>query len=298
VKILRTPEEKFTSILDYPFQPHYIDVSEDLRMHYVDEGPSDGEVVLLLHGEPSWSYLYRKMIPVYVEAGYRAIAPDLIGFGKSDKPVEMDDYTYASHTEWLMSLITQLKLTGINMFCQDWGGLLGLRIAGLHPNLFSRIVAGNTMLPNGKGKPSEAFLQWQSYSKTAEVLAINKVMQNSTVTKLTEEEINAYWSPFPDKEYMAGAKIFPSLVPTSEDDPAIPTNLEAWKGLTGFTKPFLCLFSDKDPITAGGEKILKKYIPGTNDMPHQTITDAGHFLQEDKGNEIANIMVDFMRKYE
>jgi len=298
VKILRTPEEKFNSIPDYPFSPHYINVTEELRMHYLDEGPPKGQIVLLLHGEPSWSFLYRKMIPIFVEAGYRTIVPDLIGFGKSDKPVNMDDYTYASHTKWLMSLINQLKLKGINMFCQDWGGLLGLRIAGLNPHLFSRIVAGNTMLPNGKGKPSEAFLQWQNYSKTCDVLAINKIMQNSTMIELTEAELNAYWSPFPDKEYMAGAKIFPSLVPTSPNDTAVPTNLDAWKGLASFTKPFLCLFSDNDPITAGGDKVLKKFIPGTNNMPHQTITDAGHFLQEDKGEEIANIMVDFINNYE
>lgn len=298
MKILRTPEEKFISIPDYPFQANYTDVTDGLRMHYLDEGPPDGEIVLLLHGEPSWSFLYRKMIPVFVAAGYRTIVPDLIGFGKSDKPSEMDDYSYASHTDWLMSLINHLELTGINLFCQDWGGLLGLRIAGLHPHLFSRIVAGNTMLPNGKGTPSEAFSQWQAYSKTAEVLAIDKIMQNSTVSKLSEEEIKAYWSPFPEKEYMAGAKIFPSLVPTSEDDPAVPTNLEAWKGLAAFTKPFLCLFSDKDPITAGGDKIMQKYIPGTKDMPHQTITDAGHFLQEDKGEEIATIMIDFMKNYD
>jgi len=267
-------------------------------MHYLDEGPSDGDIVLLLHGEPSWSFLYRKMIPVFVAAGYRTIVPDLIGFGKSDKPAEMDDYSYASHTEWLLALITQLNLSGINMFCQDWGGLLGLRIAGLQPHLFSRIVAGNTMLPNGKGKASEAFLQWQAYSKSAEVLAIDKIMQNSTVSELTEDELNAYWSPFPDKEYMAGAKIFPSLVPTSPEDPAVPTNIEAWKGLSSFTKPFLCLFSDKDPITAGGDRVLKKFIPGTNGMPHQIITDAGHFLQEDKGEDIAKIMVGFMQNYE
>lgn len=299
VKILRTPEEKFKSIPDYPFAPHYLNVAADnLRMHYVDEGPPDGEVVLLLHGEPSWSFLYRKMIPIFAEAGYRTIAPDLIGFGKSDKPSEMEDYSYQSHTEWMMSFITQLNLTGINLFCQDWGGLLGLRIAGLHPHLFSRIVAGNTMLPNGKGTPSKAFTDWQGYSRAVEVLAIDKIMQNSTVSELSEEEINAYWSPFPDKGFMAGAKIFPSLVPTSADDPAVPTNLEAWKGLAAFTKPFLCLFSDKDPITAGGERVLKKYIPGTNDMPHQVITDAGHFLQEDKGEEIAGIMIEFMKKYE
>ncbi len=298
VKKLRTPEEKFKSIPNYAFEANYVDVGDDLRMHYVDQGPVDGKIVLLLHGEPSWSFLYRHMIPLFVDAGYRTIAPDLIGFGKSDKPVEMDAYTYATHTQWLMTCIQSLGLTDINLFCQDWGGLLGLRIAGLHPDLFARIVVGNSMLPNGKGTPPEAFLQWQEYSRKAEVLAIPKIMQNSTIKELSQDELDAYTAPFPSKEYMAGAKIFPSLVPTSADDVAIPENLKAWQGLAAFTKPFLCLFSDKDPITAGGDRIFQKYVPGCKGMPHQTITDAGHFLQEDKGEEIAKLMIDFMKNYE
>jgi len=295
MKIIRTPEERFENLPDYSFQPHYIDIADNLRMHYIDEGPSDGEVVLLLHGEPSWSYLYRKMIPVYTDAGYRVIAPDLIGFGKSDKPLEMDDYSYQSHTDWMVAFIEALDLNGINLFCQDWGGLIGLRIAGSHNDRFARIVAGNTFLPNGKGKPSAEFLQWQEFSKTAPILPIHKIMQNSTVTALSQEELDAYWAPFPDKTYMAGAKIFPSLVPTSEDDVAIPTNLKAWEVLSKSPKPFLCLFSDKDPITAGGDKIFKKYMAGAKDQPHQTIENGGHFLQEDRGEDIAKIMIDFMK---
>ncbi len=296
MKSLRTPDERFANLSDYPFSPHYVTVGNDLRMHYVDEGPSNAEIVLLMHGEPSWSYLYRKMIPHFVDAGYRVIAPDLIGFGRSDKPVEMADYSYASHTAWTLDFIEQLDLTGINLFCQDWGGLIGLRIAGLHHERFARIVAGNTFLPNGKGKPSEAFLQWQEFSKTAPKLPIHKIMQNSTVTELSQAELDAYWAPFPDVSYMAGAKIFPSLVPTSEDDVAIPTNLEAWSTLAKSKKPFLCLFSDQDPITAGGDKIFIKHMAGAAGMPHQTIEGGGHFLQEDKGESIAKIMIDFMQK--
>jgi haloalkane dehalogenase len=295
---VRTPDDQFLNIPDYPFRPNYLQVTPDLRMHYVDEGPKDGKVVLLLHGEPSWSFLYRFMIPVFADAGFRVLSPDLIGFGKSDKPTELNDYTYASHTKWLHSFIKELDLTGINLFCQDWGGLLGLRIAGLDNDRFSTITAGNTGLPIGKGEPSKAFLDWQEYSRTVEVLAIDKIMQNSTVRVLNDAEIKAYTAPFPDKTYMAGAKIFPSLVPTTENDPAVPVNLQVFQTLSQSTKPFLCLFSDKDPITKGGEQIFQKYFKGTEGMPHQIITDAGHFLQEDKGEEIANIMLRFIKENE
>jgi len=298
MKALRTPDERFNDLPDYPFSPHYIYVGGDLRMHYLDEGRSDAEVVLLMHGEPSWSYLYRKMIPQFVDAGYRVLAPDLIGFGKSDKPVKMIDYSYANHTDWIIDFIMQLDLMGVNLFCQDWGGLIGLRIAGLHHDRFARIVAANTFLPNGKGKPSEAFLQWQEFSKTAPILPIHKIMQNSTVSELSQAELDAYWAPFPDKSYMAGAKIFPSLVPTSAEDVAIPTNLEAWGVLSQSKKPFLCLFSDQDPVTAGGDQIFIKYMAGAKGMPHQTITGGGHFLQEDRGRDVAGLMIDFMQAYE
>jgi len=298
MNVKRTPDDQFLNVPDYPFEANYLQVTPDLRMHYVDEGPKDGEVVLLLHGEPSWSFLYRFMIPVFADAGFRVIAPDLIGFGKSDKPTEQSEYSYASHTTWLHTFIQQLDLSGINLFCQDWGGLLGLRIAGLDNDRFARIVASNTGLPIGKGTPSKAFLDWQEYSRTVEVLAIDKIMQNSTVRTLSDAEINAYSTPFPDKTYMAGAKIFPSLVPISADDPAVPVNVKAFKTLSQSTKPFLCLFSDKDPITKGGDLIFQKYIKGAEGMPHQVITEAGHFLQEDKGEEIANIMIRFIKENE
>jgi len=237
-------------------------------MHYVDEGPKNGEVVLLLHGEPSWSYLYRHMIPVFAKAGYRTIR----------------------------KFITRLDLKGINLFCQDWGGLIGLRLAAEMEERFSRVVAGNTMLPNGIGKPSEAFIKWREHSKKVPKLNIGKILQTSTVRELTEAELAAYWAPFPDKKYMAGAKIFPSLVPIDRDDPAVPANDAAWEILKKWEKPFLTLFSDKDPITAGGEKVLRKLIPGAKDQPKMTINDGGHFLQEDKPQGIAEIMIHWMRE--
>ena len=296
MKKVITPLDRFQNLSDYPFAPNYVAVGDGMTMHYVDEGPKDGEVVLLLHGEPSWSYLYRHMIPVFAEAGYRTLAPDLIGFGKSDKPVAMEDYTYQRHVDWVRKFITRLDLRGINLFCQDWGGLIGLRLAAEMEDRFSRIVAGNTMLPNGIGKPSDAFLQWREYSKTVPKLNVGKILQNSTVRELTEEEVAAYWAPFPDETYMAGAKIFPSLVPIDRDDPAVPANDAAWEVLKKWEKPFLTLFSDKDPITAGGERPLRKLIPGAQDQPKITITDGGHFLQEDKPKGIADIMIHWMEE--
>ena len=296
MKKVITPFDRFHNLLDYPFTPNYLAVGDGMTMHYVDEGPKDGEVVLLLHGEPSWSYLYRHMIPVFVEAGYRTIAPDLIGFGKSDKPVKMEDYTYQRHVDWVGKFITRLDLTGINLFCQDWGGLIGLRLAAEMEERFSRVVAGNTMLPNGIGKPADAFLQWREYSRKVPKLNVGKILQNSTVRELTEAEIAAYWAPFPDEKYMAGAKIFPSLVPIDRDDPAVPANDAAWEVLKKWEKPFLTLFSDKDPITAGGEKVFRKLIPGAKDQPKMTINDGGHFLQEDKPQGIAEIMIHWMKE--
>ncbi len=295
MKKVVTPLHHFHNLPDYPFAFNYVGIGDAMTMHYVDEGPKKGEVVLLLHGEPSWSYLYRHMIPVFVKHGYRVIAPDLIGFGKSDKPTDMNDYSYQRHVDWMKRFITKLDLKGINLFCQDWGGLIGLRCAAEMEERFSRIVAGNTMLPNGKGKPSDAFLKWQEYSRKAPKINIGKILQNSTERELTEGELAAYWAPFPDTAYMAGAKIFPSLVPTSEDDVAVPANNEAWKVLLKWEKPFLTLFSDKDPITAGGDKLFRKLIPGTKDQPKITITDAGHFLQEDKPIGIAEIMIRWMK---
>lgn len=299
MKALRTPDERFAGLHGWTFDPHYLEVADgeggSLRMHYVDEGPSDAVPVLMLHGEPSWSYLYRRMIPGIVSAGYRAVAPDLIGFGRSDKPSEQSDYTFQRHVDWVTSLVESLELRSITLFGQDWGSLIGLRIAAENPDRFDRIVIGNGGLPTGDQSPGEAFLRWQKFSQTSPQFDIGRLIQGATVTTLSDDVVAAYDAPFPDDSFKAGARIFPSLVPTSPDDPAAPANRRAWEVLQKWEKPFLTTFSDSDPITKGGERVLQNLIPGAKDQPHVMIKGAGHFLQEDKGEEIATIIVDFIK---
>ena len=295
MKFLTTPDSAFDNLPDYPFKPNYVEVGDGLKMHYVDEGARDAEVVLLLHGEPSWSFLYRTMIPVFVNNGYRTIAPDLIGFGKSDKPVETSDYTYSRHLAWTHQFVKALDLQNINLFCQDWGGLLGLRIAVEDESRFSRIVAGNTILPTGDVTPNEAFMNWRQFSQTVPVFPVGTILNRATTTELTPEVIAAYNAPFPDETYKAGARIFPALVPISPEDPESGPNRAAWQKLTQWQKPFLTLFSDSDPIMSGLEKVFQSQIPGAQGQPHEIIVGAAHFLQEDKGPEIAEKMVAFMK---
>ncbi|MBX7058309.1 MAG: haloalkane dehalogenase [Leptospirales bacterium] len=286
MEILRTPDERFSNLPGYSFEPHYLELGQ-LRMHYVDEGPRQGPLWLLLHGEPSWSYLYRKMIAPLAAAGFRVVAPDLIGFGKSDKPTDPSVYTYQSHLDWLRDFVLGLNLQDISMFCQDWGGLLGLRLAAEHGDRFRRIAAGNTFLPAGDTPAGEAFLAWRKFSQEVKRLPISKIISGSCVSKLSSEVIAAYNAPFPDENYKIAARKFPLLVPISEDDPAVPGNRLAWQELRRWQKPFLTLFSDSDPVTRGGDLYFRRHIPGCKKQPHTTIKDAGHFLQEDKGEEIA-----------
>lgn len=294
IEVLRTPDERFEQLPGYAFQPHYATVG-DLRIHYVDENSGSDRVIVLLHGEPSWSYLYRKMIPVLSSAGFRVIAPDLIGFGRSDKPVRQEDYTYQRHVDWTKQLLFEhLNLEGINLFVQDWGGLIGLRLVGEQPERFARVIAANTGLPTGDQPMPDAFMRWQQMSQSMDTFPVGHLIQMATVSELPPEVTRAYDAPFPNEDYKAGARIFPSLVPTRPDDPACEPNRQAWKGLAQFEKPFLTLFSDSDPITAGGEKILQARIPGAKGQPHRTIEGGGHFLQEDKGEEIAEVMVEFL----
>lgn len=299
MKVLRTPEERFDHLPDYPFQANYFETSDFeggmLRMHYVDEGPQEGEVVLMLHGEPSWSFLYRKMIPFFSAEGYRAVAPDLVGFGKSDKPSKKEDYTYQRHLDWLYTLIEHLDLRKITLVCQDWGGLLGLRLVARHPYRFARVVVANTMLPTGEQKVPKAFKAWQTFSQTVPVLPIGKIIKTATVTSLAKEVVGAYNAPFPKEAYKAGARVFPALVPVTPDNPEAAKNKDAWEELKKSSLPWLTAFSDKDDITRGGDKVFQKLIPGTKDQPHTTIEDAGHFLQEDKGEELAKVVLDFMK---
>ncbi len=296
MKILRTPDNRFSNLLDYPFKPNYIQLG-DIRIHYVDEGESSKEVVLLIHGEPTWSYLYRKMVPIVSESGYRVIVPDLVGFGKSDKPIDQEDYTYEKHVGWISSFIESLDLTNINLFCQDWGGLIGLRIVSEQGYRFNRIIASNTSLPTGDFKVPKAFFNWQKFSQDTPVFNASKIVKSSCVNKISNEVQKAYDAPFPDETYKAGARRFPMLVPTSPNDPSSQPNREAWEKLKNWHKPFLTAFSDSDPITKGGDILFQKLIPGCKGISHKTIVGAGHFLQEDKGPELAQLIVDFIDNY-
>ncbi len=300
MEVLRTPAERFAGLPGYPFEPHYLEAPDgeggSLRIHYVDEGPPDADPVLLLHGEPSWSYLYRKMIPVLTAAGHRAVAPDLVGFGRSDKPARREDYTYQRHVDWMLALVEGLDLRNITLVGQDWGGLIGLRLAAEHPNRFARIVAANTFLPTGDQPAAEAFLRWQRYSQETPEFHVGGILKGACVTDLSPEVIAAYDAPFPDDRYKAGARIFPVLVPTSPDDPAAPANRRAWEVLRRWEKPFLTAFSDSDPVTRGGDRPFQQLVPGAQGQPHTTIEGAGHFLQEDKGEDLAEAIVDFIAR--
>jgi haloalkane dehalogenase len=249
-----------------------------------------------MHGEPSWSYLYRKMIPVLVDAGFRCIAPDLVGFGKSDKPVERSDYTYERHVEWTRALLFDvLDLNDVTLVCQDWGGLIGLRLVGEHPDRFARVVTANTFLPTGDTPPGPAFLGWQKFSQEAPDFNIGVIVNMGSATDLTDEVVAAYNAPYPDDTFKAGARQFPMLVPTTPDDPASAPNRAAWDVLRKFDRPWLNAFSDSDPITAGGNAVFEREIPGTKGQPHTTIEGGGHFLQEDRGEVLARVVVDWMK---
>ncbi len=295
METLRTPDERFVDLPGWAWEPHYADVDADgatVRMAYVDEGPADGRPVLLLHGEPSWSYLYRWMIPPLLDAGLRVVAPDLIGFGRSDKPAALEDYTYARHVEWLQSLVVDhLDLRGIVLVCQDWGGLLGLRLVAEHPERFAAVVASNTMLPTGDHDPGEAFRAWREFSRTAERFDIGRIIDRASTRELSPEEIAAYDAPFPDESFKAGARQFPSLVPITPDDPASAANRAAWEVLKSWDKPFVCAFGDSDPITGGADRVLRKLIPGAEGQPHVTLEGVAHFSQEDGGEQLAEVVL-------
>lgn len=300
METLRTPKERFADLPDFPFAPHYVEVDDgeggQLRIHHLDEGPADGPVVLLMHGEPSWSYLYRKMIPVLADAGLRCVAPDLVGFGRSDKPTAQSDYTYARHVEWMrQALFDRLDLSGITLVGQDWGGLIGLRLVGEHPERFARVVVANSGLPTGDAPMSDAFLAWQKYSQESPHFHVGGIVKGGCASDLPAEVIAAYDAPFPDDRYLAGARIFPALVPTAPDDPASDANRAAWETLSRFERPLLTAFADGDPITRGGEAIFQRTVPGAQGQPHTTIAGAAHFLQEDKGPELARVVADFVR---
>ena len=296
MQVVRTPDERFEALPDFPFAPHYVEIDDGeggrLRVHYVDEGPRDGHTVLLLHGEPSWCFLYRHIIPQLVDGGCRVIAPDLVGFGKSDKPTEKSDYTYNRHVNWMQAAITDhLDISDATFFGQDWGGLIGLRLVAENASRFARVVISNTGLPTGDHPLTEAFMAWQHYSKTSPDFEIGRLINAATVRELLADEVAAYDAPFPDDSYKAGARIFPSLVPTAPDDPTASANRAAWEIFDRWEKPFLCCFSDRDPVTRGGDGAFLSRVPGTAGQPHETIENAHHFVQEDSPNDVARIIL-------
>jgi haloalkane dehalogenase len=301
MEYVRTPDHRFVDLPGWPYEPRYVDVpagdgSGTLRVHYIDEGDPSGEPVLCLHGEPSWGYLYRTMLPVLLDAGLRVVVPDLIGFGRSDKPVERSDYTYQRHVDWMAAWLAAIDLRDATFVGQDWGGLIGLRLVAEHPERFKRLVVANTFLPTGDRQPSEAFLRWRQYSQESPIFNIGHIVQGGCATRpLDPAVVAAYDAPFPDDSYKAGARQFPALVPITPDDPASAANRKAWEVLDAWEKPMLCAFADNDPITAGGDRVFQQRVPGTKGVDHTTITGAAHFLQEDKGPELAAAIVAFIR---
>lgn len=292
---LRTPDDRFSNLPGHPFAPRYVTV-DGLRIHHLDEGPRDAAPILCLHGEPSWSYLYRKMIPIFVAAGQRVVAPDLVGFGRSDKPVRREDYTFARHVAWMRGVLEALDLRRATLVGQDWGGLIGLRLVAEHPDRFARVVVANTGLPTGDTPLGPAFDAWREFSQTTPEFHVGRIVASGCAKELPEAVVAAYDAPFPDDRYKAGARVFPTLVPARPDDPASAANRAAWEVLRGWRKPFLTAFSDLDPVTVGRERAFQERIPGAAGQPHVTIEGAGHFLQEDRGEELARVVVDFVAR--
>lgn len=297
MSILRTPDAAFADIADYPFAPRWSQLVDpglgQLRMHHLDEGRADAPVVLLLHGEPSWSYLYRHMIPILVAAGYRCLAPDLVGFGKSDKPGAVSDYSYARHVRWLSDWFLARDVRDVTLFCQDWGGLLGLRLVAAFPDRFARVMASNTFLPTGDEPITEAFLRWRAFSQSVTNFSAAGIIQGGTARGITPAVRAAYDAPFPDESFKAGARAFPTLVPTRPDDPESAANRVAWQVLEGWTRPFLTAYGDSDAVMAGSDAEFQRRIPGAKDRKHATIARAGHFSQEDASEELADLLIQF-----
>lgn len=298
--LLRTPEERFASLPEFPYPSFYVEVpagdgGQDIRIGYVDVGPRDAPVVLLLHGEPSWSYLYRTVIDGLLAAGLRCVAPDLVGFGRSDKPASRTDHSYARHVEWMRSFaFSALDLHDVTLVGQDWGGLIGLRLVAEHGDRFARVVAANTGLPTGEHRMPDVWWTFRRAMETAPVLDIPRFIASGCTRGLSPEAALAYAAPFPTPAYEEGPRAMPGLVPNSVDDPAHSAQVAAWEALQQWEKPFLVAFSDSDPITASAGPLLKKSIPGAAGLDHPTLTNAGHFLQEDAGPELAAHIADFI----
>lgn len=290
MNVLRTPDDRFADLPGFDYPPSYLE-TDGLRVHYVAAGPEDGPPVLLMHGEPTWSFLYRKMIPVFVAAGCRVLAPDLVGFGRSDKPSEIADYSYQRHVDWMLDWLRQVDPREVTLVCQDWGSLIGLRLVAAEPDRFARVVVANGFLPTGDERVPGVFKAWRAFATYSPVFPVAGIVRVGSKSRLPQSVRRAYEAPFPDRSYLAGARAFPALVPITPDDPASEPNRQAWKILEQWHKPFHTAFSDGDPITRGGDRRLRKRIPGAEGCEHTTIRGAGHFVQEDKGEELARFVV-------
>lgn len=300
MRTLRTPDQRFAALPGFPYEPRYAWLPDGdggtLRAAYVETGPADGPVVLCLHGEPSWSFLYRKVIGVLADAGMRVIAPDMVGFGRSDKPADVSDHTYARHVEWMRALVFDaLDLRDVTVVGQDWGGLIGLRLVAEHPDRFARVVVANTGLPTGDFPMPDSWLRFRDSVRRAPALDIARYVQAGCRTTLPDDVRAAYDAPFPDESYKAGPRAMPGLVPAEPDDPEAPANRAAWEVLKAWDKPVLVAFSDSDPITGPMASIFADLIPGARGRAHPTIEGAGHFLQEDAGERLGDEIVAFVR---
>jgi haloalkane dehalogenase len=297
MKVLRTPDDRFDNLVNYAYTANYSEISDsalgNLRLHYLDVGEQGSPIILCMHGEPTWSYLYRKMIPIFVDAGFRVIAPDLIGFGKSDKPTDRSAYTHNGHVNWMKDWLEALDLEHITLVAQDWGGLIGLRLAADLPDRFERISISNTGLPTGDKPATDAFMQWREYSQSIEDFDAGLIVSQFSAKKLTDAEKEAYRAPFPSEEYKTGARQFPLLVPITPDDPANQSNRHAWEVLSKWEKPMLLCYSDQDPVTGPWREQFIEKVPGTRGQPHITL-HGGHFIQEDDGVRWANTVVEWM----
>ena len=292
MSILRTPESRFENLKDFNFEPNYLELghkSESMRMHYLDENKDSNDVVLLLHGEPTWCYLYRHIIPILAKAGKRVIAPDLIGFGKSDKLINKEDYTYANHIMWVSQLFDHLQLDNVVLFAQDWGGLIGLRILAENPEKFSGLVVSNSGLPVGSGA-SEGFKQWLNYSQTVEDFNAGKIVYQGSLKALDNYEIDAYNAPFPDDSFKVAARVFPTIVPITKEHAEVEENIKAWEVLKQFDRPTVAIFGEHDASFKGGDKYIIEKIAGAKGMNHQRI-NAGHFSQENQPELIAETIL-------
>ncbi len=292
--VLTTPPERFATVRDFPYPPSYVDVGDGLPMAYVADGPVDGPPVVLLHGEPTWSYLWRSVIPVLAAAGARVIAPDLIGFGRSDKPADVADHSYARHVEWVRrALFDALDLREAILVGHDWGGLIGLRLLAEHGARLAGFAATNTGLPTGDQPMPDVWLRFRAAVRSAPMLDIGRFVGSGCRVALPEHVVAAYDAPFPDESFKAAARAMPDLVPTTPEDPAAPANRAAWQRLSTWDKPFLVAFSDQDPITGPVAPFLARTVPGARTV---TIPGAGHFLQEDNGADLAAALADFVRR--